>query len=289
LLRVEAKSILNKHRRRDPWFLDDYSVNPYYGCPFGCVYCYVRGGRYGSSVRGIGAKVNAPEVLERQLRRRARRGEYGIIALGTSTEPYMPQERELRLTRAVLEVILRHRFPVHVLTKSSLVIRDADLLAEIGDRAILPPDLEGRLESGAMVTVSLSTLDEDIARIFEPGAPPPSERLDLMLRLRSAGIFAGVAYIPVLPFISDSEDCVRRMIRAAKEHGAAYVFVGALTLFGECKRSFYAVLSSRFQELLPKYRRLFGPRGEPPKTYQAELDSVARRACAEEGVRYMLI
>ncbi len=124
--KITAKSVLNKHKKRDEWFLDEYSVNPYYGCSFACVYCYTRGGKYGKTPAQLSAKINAPEVLNRQLRRRASKGEYGFIAVGTSTEPYMPVEKELKLTRKILEVIRYYRFPVHILTKSDLVLRDID-------------------------------------------------------------------------------------------------------------------------------------------------------------------
>ncbi len=176
--KVRVKSVLNRHKRRDSWFLDDYSVNPYYGCQFACTYCYTRGGRYGRESHSLAAKANAPEVLDRQLRRRASKREYGFIALGTSTEPYMDVERELEITRKVLNVISYHRFPVHVLTKSTLVTRDSDLLAEIAGKAILPPDLEGKV-GGALVTISMSTVDDELARFLEPGAPPPQRGLRL--------------------------------------------------------------------------------------------------------------
>lgn len=100
---IQVRSILNKHKKRDSWFLDDYSVNPYSGCPFNCIYCYIRGSKYGENMaETLSVKVNAPELLEKQLSRRARKGEYGIIALSSSTEPYMPIEEETRLTRRCL-------------------------------------------------------------------------------------------------------------------------------------------------------------------------------------------
>ena len=97
---VRVKSILNKHKKRDNWFLDDYSVNPYYGCSFNCIYCYIKGSKYGNTE--LAAKINAPEILDRQLRQRARKKEYGIIALSSSTEAYMHVERKLELTRMIL-------------------------------------------------------------------------------------------------------------------------------------------------------------------------------------------
>ncbi len=281
--KVRVKSVLNKHKRRDSWFLDDYSVNPYYGCQFACIYCYTRGGGYGREPHELAAKVNAPEVLDRQLRRRASRREYGFIALGTSTEPYMEVERELGITRKVLSVISHYRFPVHVLTKSTLVARDSDLLVEIAGRAELPPDLEGRV-SGALVTISMSTVDDELARFLEPGAPPPSERFEALEKLRDEGIEAGVAFIPVIPFLSDGEDELRRAIREAKDRKASYVFVGALTLPGDLKRTFLRALEARFPELVDGYRKIFRG-GYPSREYQDRLYSTARTICREEGVR----
>ena len=126
---IHVRSVLNKHKRRDDWFLDDYSINPYSGCSFNCIYCYIRGSKYGGSMaETVSVKVNAPEVLKRQLRRKALRREYGIIALSTSTEPYMQIERKYERTRKLLKIILKYRFPVHILTKSNLILRNLDLL-----------------------------------------------------------------------------------------------------------------------------------------------------------------
>jgi DNA repair photolyase len=158
---IQVKSILNKHKRRDDWFLDDYSVNPYEGCSFNCVYCYIRGSKYGENMAGtLSAKVNLPEILERQLSIRAGKGEYGVIAIASSTEPYMPIEEKLKLTRRSIEIIAKYRFPIHILTKSNLVLRDLDLLKEIDRIAILPTDLKPKLRHGAIITFSISTLDE---------------------------------------------------------------------------------------------------------------------------------
>ncbi len=285
--KVRVKSILNRHKRRDSWFLDDYSVNPYYGCQFSCIYCYTRGSSYGREPYKLAAKVNAPEVLDRQLRRRVSRREYGFIALGTSTEPYMEVERELEITRKVLNVISHYRFPVHVLTKSTLVTRDIDLLIEIAERAVLPADLEGKV-GGALVTISMSTVDDELAKILEPGAPPPSERLETLEELREKDIEAGVSFIPIIPFLSDGEEELRRAIREAKGRRASYVFVGALTLPGDLKRTFLKTLGVRFPELAYRYEGIFRG-GYPVKEYQNKLYSTAISICREEGVRMGIV
>jgi len=287
-LEVEVKRVLNRHRRRDSWFLDDYSVNPYVDCQFGCAYCYIHGSRYGRRVSGLAVKVNAPEVLDRELSHRALKGRYGFVAFSSSTEPWMPLEAHYGVSRRCLEALLRHRFPVHCLTKSRLILRDVDLLLRIDEEALLPRDLED-LNAGVLVTVSLSTLREDLASIFEPGAPKPEERLELVGRLRDRGLKAGVAYIPVLPYLSDGE--LEEMVRAAAEVDASYVFFGSLTLHGgepgSSKWRFLRVLEHHFPELLPKYRSLY--RGwAPPRRYEEWLEGEARRLCRRYGVSYRI-
>jgi len=291
---IQVKSILNKHKKRDDWFLDDYSVNPYEGCSFNCIYCYIRGSKYGENMaKTLSAKVNSPELLEKQLSRRARKGEYGIIALSSSTEPYMPIEEKLKLTRKLLEIILKYKFPLHVLTKSKLVLRDLDLLKEIDKNAVLPSDLKPKLKHGVIISFSISTLDEKLAKILEPGAPAPRERLETMKKCKEEGFLTGVCYIPVLPFISDTEEQLDKMIKTAKDYGADYVLVGALTLFGngpaDCKTLYYKFLERYFPELLPKYKSLFKIFFQPTKEYQEELQERSIRICSKYKIKHRIV
>ncbi|MEA3253768.1 MAG: radical SAM protein [Chloroflexota bacterium] len=287
---IQVKSILNKHRKRDSWFLDDYSVNPYGGCSFGCVYCYIRGSKYGENVaKTLSVKVNAPELLEKQLSRRAGKGEYGIIALSSSTEAYMPVEEEMGMTRRLLEIILKYQFPVSVGTKSKLVLRDLDILREIDARAILPPDLKPGLRHGTIISFSLSTLDRKLAKIFEPGAPPPGERLEALGKCKEQGFLVGVNYIPVLPFLSDSDSQLDEMIGTAKDYGADFVLIGSLTLFGEGKKFYYGVLERHFPELVPKYKSLFRIFPMPSREYQKELEEKTAALCQKHEIRRSII
>jgi DNA repair photolyase len=132
--KVKVKSVLNKQKKRDEWFLCDYSLNPYYGCSFNCLYCYIRGSKYGTTMtERFALKSNAREVLEKQLARRAKRGEYGIIAFASSTDPYLPLPEGLALTRDLLRIIRTYHFPVEISTKSTRVIRDLDVLKQIDE------------------------------------------------------------------------------------------------------------------------------------------------------------
>ena len=123
---ILVKSVLNKHKKRDNWFLENYTLNPYSGCSFNCIYCYIQGSKYGGDVsNNLSIKVNAPEILIKQLKRRAFKREYGIIAVGSSTDPYLAIEEKLGLTQELLQIIYRFKFPVHIITKSNLILRDS--------------------------------------------------------------------------------------------------------------------------------------------------------------------
>ncbi|MDJ0269311.1 MAG: hypothetical protein NXY59_01955 [Aigarchaeota archaeon] len=157
---------------------------------------YVRGSKYGENMGNeLAVKINAPLLLSKELTRLAARNKYGIIAIGTATEPWMKIEEKYKITRACLEMIAKHRFPVHCLTKSPIILRDLDLLREIDEYAILPYNLKEQLNHRSMITISLSTLDDSVAAIFEPGAPKPTDRLKLLGKIKDAGIYAGIAYI----------------------------------------------------------------------------------------------
>jgi DNA repair photolyase len=292
--RIAVKSVLNKHKSRDSWFLEEYSATPYRGCQFNCVYCYIRGSKYGNHASGgLAIKANAPELFSRQLRLRACNKEYGIIFLGSSSDPYMPLEEECRVTRRLLEIILAYRFPVEICTKSTLVARDIDILQEINQAAILPADLAGKLSRKAIVPFSLSTVDEAQARIFEPGAPSPRQRLEAMKKCKDAGLLVGVNFIPVLPFLSDDEVSIDHMIGTAKEYGADYVLLGGLTLFGDgpgdSGTKYFEAIEKHYPDLLPEYRKMFGPIDYPSHSYQAELNRRAKKACERHGIRYGIL
>jgi DNA repair photolyase len=136
---ITVKSILNKTKKRDPWFLDDYTINPYSGCSFNCLFCYTRGSKYGINMEDkLSIKENGVELLDKQLKLRASKNQFGFIVLSSSTDPYLQFEKKEQLTRRILQVILKYKFPVHLITRSDLVTRDFDILHEINRNAILP-------------------------------------------------------------------------------------------------------------------------------------------------------
>jgi DNA repair photolyase len=217
----QVKSVLNKHKKRDTWFLDDYSVNPYEGCSCNCLYCYIRGSKYGENMEeGLVVKANALKVLDKQLASRAQKNEYGFVAVGSGTDAYIHHEEKLGQTRGMLELLLKHRFPVFITTKCRLITRDLDLLTAIRDKAILPADLKDRLGTGVILSVSVSTMNKKISDMLEPGAATPVQRFELVTQLKANGFLVGVNAIPILPFISDTEEELEKIIMAAKAYGA---------------------------------------------------------------------
>lgn len=286
---IHTKTILNKTKRRDPWFLDDYTVNPYSGCSFNCRYCYIRGSKYGKHLEmKTSIKANAPELLEKQLANRAKKGQYGIIVLASATDPYLHFEEEYQLTRQLLQIIASHRFPVHIITKSPMVERDFDILKEIDKTAILPADLQGKLNRGTLITFSFSTLDNQIGHIFEPGAPLPTERLVALEKTAKAGFKTGVSMMPLLPYISDTGEHLEEMFTAFKNAGAQYIFPATITLFGngpaDSKTLVMEAVAKHYPHLLPKYEKLFANSLQLPVYYNKAFYNKAKELCEKYGI-----
>ena len=227
-----------------------WTLNPYRGCTHGCHYCFAR--RYQSQLElGAGddfssvvlVKTNFPEVLERELSGRSLAGE--MVALGTATDPYQPIEGRCRLTRRTLAVLIRHPTPVGLVTKGTLAVRDADLLAELSRR------------TRCTVTFSLPTVDEQAWRSLEPGTAHPLQRLRAVRRLRDAGVDAGVLLAPIVPGISSHPARIERTIKAVADSGAAYVGSLLLHLEGGTRRHFLDFLAREYPQLVAGYGRLY--------------------------------
>jgi len=279
---ILVKSVLNKTRRRDPWFLDDYTLNPFSACSFNCLYCFIRGSKYGVHMEErLSVKINALEILEKQLALRAKKKQYGIIVLSSATDPYLEIEAKYQLTRRMLELIHRYRFPVHIITKSTLVVRDFDLLQKINRDAILPEDLQSALRNKVFVTFSFSTVDDRIAKIFEPGAPGPSKRLQVLKQTLEAGLQTGVSMMPTLPYITDSEEHLEIMFNTFSQLCVNYLFPASITLFGngpaDSKTLVFRAIQKHYPDLAEKYTQLFRYSPQVPKWYTDTFNSKIRK------------
>ena len=210
-----SRTVITRNTSPDLGF--DRSINPYRGCEHGCVYCYARpshaylGLSPGQDFESrIFAKHDAASQLEREL---ARPGyECSVMALGTNTDPYQPTERRLAITRGILDVLDRRDHPVGIVTKSALVTRDIDILSRMARRRL------------AVVALSVTTLDRDLARTMEPRASTPHKRLEAMAALSRAGVPVTVMVAPVVPGLTDHEmESIMEAARAAGADRAGYV------------------------------------------------------------------
>jgi DNA repair photolyase len=290
----QVKSVLNKQKQRDSWFLTDYSVNAYEGCSCNCLYCYVRGSKYGENMdSGLAVKSNSLEVLEKQLRVKAKKGQYGIVVVGSATDAYLHHEERWRLTEGMLKLFLKYRFPVFISTKSKLILRDIELLKQIDKAAILPEDLKTSLGRGVILSTSISTMNEELTQMLEPGAAAPLERLEVLQQLKQEGFLCGVNAIPILPWISDTEEDLEKIISAASSHGADYILVGGLTLFGknptDSKTLYYKFLERYDPALIRKYEKMYGINFFPSKAYQEELKQRTEMICAKYNIRTAIL
>jgi DNA repair photolyase len=210
--------------------------------------------------RKIVVKVNAPEVLRRELRKRSWKGAH--VAMGTNTDPYQRCEGRYRLTRGVLEVMRDYANPCSILTKSPLLLRDLDLFTELVDSA------------GFTANLSIGTLDEEVWRRSEPGTPHPRARMDAVKRLNSAGVPTGVLVAPILPGISDSPEQLREVVRAAADAGASHVSPITLHLRPGVKEEFMPWLEREYPELVEGYRRTYRGSNAPKATQRAIAERV---------------
>jgi DNA repair photolyase len=267
-----TKRILNVHKHVDGWFFDKYSAHPYVGCASGCEFCYSRDTKY---LRGrdpdefdrvIRVKANAAERLRRELARRP----MDVVTCG---DWQIPAEQDYRLSRQMLEVVRDLGFPLFIVERSPLLTRDLDLLTEINSKTWVG------------VCYSISTLDADVKRAFEPKSPAVRLRLEAMADLAQAGILVGTALMPVLPGVADDDVHLEEVIVATKEHGGQFVLSGGLTMSGPQAERVWRVIDGCFPEARPLYERLYaGGAYAPPRSSSADLGRRVRELCERHGL-----
>ncbi|HKH83752.1 MAG TPA: radical SAM protein [Gemmatimonadales bacterium] len=283
--------------------MDFWSINPYVGCEFGCMYCYARDTHRWTMERAIGPNGGTParegvndtgiemgshptpippyrrsslppeeafekeilvksdvaEVLARTLNPAKLAGH--SLVIGTATDPYQPAERQFRLTRRILEVLRAyHGLSIEIITKSSLVTRDLDLLQDLSTR------------HDVTVNISLATADARLARLLELRSPVPAARLRALHRLIDGGIYAGLLVAPIIPGVTDDWSGLARLMEAAKEAGARYVVGSALRLGPAARHRFLPFLTREFPALAERYRRHYAGRDHVTPSYEDALN-----------------
>ena len=273
---VRARSIVNRvpGASRMPF---EWTVNPYRGCSHACVYCFARGThRYLDLDTGTGfdtqivVKVNAPELLRRELGSRRWQGQH--IAMGTNVDCYQRAEGRYRLMPGILTALRDYANPFSVLTKGTLILRDLDLLRS----AAAVTDVG--------ISVSVGFTDEELWRTVEPGTPAPGRRLDVVRTLTSQGIPCGVLMAPVIPFLGDSPDRLRATVRAIAAAGATSVTPLALHLRPGAREWYMQWLAAHHPGLVRHYEALYADGAYAPRWYQRRITRQVHELAAEYGI-----
>ena len=275
-LHVNARSIINTvpPESQMPF---RHTINAYRGCSHACVYCFARpthdylGLGIGTDFeRKIVVKVNAVERLRAELRSPKWGGDH--IAMGTNTDPYQHAEGKYHLTRGIVETLSGARNPFSILTKSTLILRDAALLAAASQR------------TDVGVSFSIGTLDRAVWKATEPGTPPPDRRVDALRRLTDMGIRCGVLVAPVLPGLSDREDQLREVVEACAAAGAVSVSGVALHLRGPLRGHYLDWLEGQRPDLVGVHRVRFRRGAYQPDEERDRIEGVVREAALRCGV-----
>jgi DNA repair photolyase len=260
---VRCRSALNEVPKasRVPFH---WTVNPYRGCSHACVYCFARPTHAYLDLdtgadfdRQIVVKINLAEVLRRELARA--RWARERVAMGTNPDPYQRAEGRYRLMPPVISALADSGTPFSILTKGTLLSRDLPLLSEAATRV------------NVSLSISLALLDEELHRTLEPGTPTPRARLDLIRRIRAAGLSCGVLIAPILPFLTDSDDHLRALVRQLAAAGATSVSGIALYLRPGTREWFFAWLQRTHPELVDRYQQLYARGAYVPKAYSDDL------------------
>jgi DNA repair photolyase len=248
---INCNSFLKKITKKDMLFKGKYCTDPYQNCEFGCLYCD------SSFEKTIYVKNNSVEILENELKTI----EKGVIIIGSVHDPYQKAEKTYELTKKILITIKKYQFPCHILTKSTLIERDIDLLASIN----------------CMVTISIMSLDEKVFRIFEKNVPTPRERLRTLKTLSKNEIKTGIALIPLLPYITEDE--IEHIIKKAKKNNANHILHKYLELKGEQKLFFSDIIKEHYPNLLSKYNNIYKNRLRPENKYINIFDKKIQKCC----------
>lgn len=271
---VQAKTILQKASHGEEWFGIDYNMNLYKGCCHKCIYCDSRSNCYQvEEFDRVRAKKNEIEILNQELKSKRKKG---VIGIGAMSDTYNPFEKEYEITRNALKLISYYNFGVSIETKSNLIARDIDLFKEINSKADL------------ILKFTITTANDELSKKIEPNVCVSSERLKAMKKISDNGLFVGTLLTPIIPFITDSEENIRDVIRLSAENGAKFVFsMGGVTLRENQREYFYEQLDKSFPKLKEKYIRTYG------NNYfcyplNKNLENVFKEECEKYGLLYKM-
>lgn len=269
---IDARTIVATNKGLNQNYLAaEYNMNLYHGCPHGCIYCYARGAYWGiKEFDRVRAKKDALKIVRDDLQRKVKPG---IVSTGGMSDPYNPEEAEHKLTRNCLELLNAFEFGICVLTKSALVTRDIDVFQDI------------REHSPVNVSVSITCAEDELSGKLEPGAPSSSRRFQAIEELSNNGIIAGVLLDPVMPYLTDTEENIREIVRRAKAHGARYVYASmSVTMEGVQREYFYEKAETVCPGIAARYRKSFDQRYRCHSPKGKKLYAAYQEECDKQGL-----
>lgn len=276
---MDAKKIIvNSGRLNYDYLACEYVMNIYWGCSHGCIYCYARSdyydrlGNLGGNFDCVRAKRNALQIIRDDLRRKVKTG---VVLSGGMSDAYNPEEKELRLTRNALELINAFDFGACIITKSDLVTRDADILKDI------------KTHSPASVNFSITCADDETCGKVEPHVASTTKRFEAIEYLAKSGVVSGVLMDPLLPYINDTVENVREMVKKAKAYGARYMYLSTQVTMSDGQREyFYREAEKHYPGTSATYREKYGTYYYCRSPRAKRLWSAFAEACEKEELIY---
>lgn len=272
---IKTKTILSKVKYGNEWYGIDYNMNLYRGCSHGCIYCDSRSFCYHiDDFDIVRSKENALNILKQELIKKKTKG---VIGIGSMSDTYNPMERKYEITKGALELISKYNYGVAIDTKSDLILRDLDILKEINSK------------NNVIVKFTITTPNDELSKIIEPNVCQTSKRLNAIKTLSDNGIFTGIMMNPTLPFITDNEDDIKKLVKLAYEHGAKFIHTYMSVTLRDNQRDYYfQKLDKHFPNLKEKYIKAYGERYNCLVPNYQKLYKIFQNECEKYGLFYKM-
>lgn len=272
---IKAKTILTKVKNGSEWYGVDYNINLYRGCSHGCIYCDSRSNCYHiDNFDIVRSKEFCIQILEKELQKQK---QSGVIGIGAMSDTYNPQEKKYEITRKALKLISKYSFGVSIDTKSDLILRDMELLKEINQK------------NNVIVKFTITTPHDELSTKIEPNVCPTSKRLEAIKQLTKNGIFTGIMLNPILPFITDNEEDIKKIVKLASDNGAKFIHTYMEMTLRENQRDYYyKKLDQHFKGVKEKYHKTYGNNYYCRPLNSKNLYKIFVRECEKYNILYKM-
>ena len=270
---ITAKTILQKSSPY--WFGTNYNINLYRGCPHNCIYCDSRSKKYGiPEFTKVKIKKDAIPILKKELRNKKTKG---VVGMGAMSDPYNPLEKKYKQTQQALKLIKQYNYGVSIDTKSTLIQRDIPLLEEINKK------------QSTIIKITITTANDKLSKIIEPQAPPSSERFQTIKKLTQENIFTGILLMPTLPYITDTTENIKQIIKQAHKNNTKFIFPAfGLTLRDQQRKHYYQQLDQHFPGTKEKYQKKYKSQYQCTSPDHKKLETTLQKECKKYNILYTM-